>query len=234
MRMRNLALPAALLLAVLAAAAMVLYTTTVKHEAATGGDTRSVVVATKDVRAGTQLDALIADGTLTIQQIPTNYVAPGALSSLEELLGATTSQPLLPGEQVLVDRIAELGASPGGGLGIPEGLSAISIQLPAAQGVAQAVHRGDHVRIFATFHGLGAKGEAKTVALVPDAVVLDAATLGEGQSKADNMMVTFAVSADDAAKLAFAVDNATVWLNLLPPGEKGQEVAPVTGAIAAR
>jgi pilus assembly protein CpaB len=228
MKMRNLALPAALLLAVLAAAAMLLYTTTVKHEAASGGDTLSVVVATQDVRAGTQLDALIDDGTLTVQQIPKSYVAPGAITSLDELSGKTNSQPIVQGEQVLSNRIAELGTTLGGGLGIPEGYTAISIQLPSPQGVGQAVHRGDHVQIFATFHGLGDGSQTKTVALIPDVEVLDAFSLGTEEAKSDNILFTFALKAEDAGKLTFGIDNASVWLSLLPPDAKGQTIPPVT------
>ncbi len=228
MKMRNLALPAALLLAVLAAAAMLLYTTTVKHDAATGGNTIAVVVATQDVRAGTQLDGLIDDGTLTVQEIPKNYVAPGAITSLDDLRGKTSSQPIVRGEQVLSNRIAELGSTLGGGLGIPDGYTAISVQLPTPQGVGQAVHRGDHVQIFATFHGLGNGSETKTVTLIPDVEVLDAVGQGTDQAKSDNILFTFALKPLDAGRLTFGIDNASVWLTLLPPDAKGQTIPPVT------
>ena len=234
MKMRNLALPAALLLAVLAAAAMLLYTSTVKHDSSTDVNTFTVVVFMQYFPAGTQLDALIDNGTPTTQQIPQNYVAPGALTSLDDLRGTTNSQAIVKGEQVIKDRIAELGAVEGGSLGIPDGYTAMTVQLQSAEGVGQAVTRGDHVRVLATFHGLGTATEVKTVALIQDVQVLDAVTLGDGESKSDNVLYTLAVSPQDAGKLAYAIDNATVYFSLLPPGGKVAPMQPVTTANVAK
>lgn len=228
MRNRNLVVPLAIVLALMSAAGVLLYTRNVRSEAEAGGPTAPVVVAAVDVPAGTQFDELIADGDLVTQQIPTDYVVPGAVADVEELRGTTASQPLLEGEQVSADRVAELGSVPGGGLGIPEGFSAISMQLPAAQSVGATLHRGDRVRVFATFHGVGSGGKSRTVALLPDVLVLEAIALGESETRAPNVMLTLAVEPDDAAKLAFAQDTSTIWVNLLAPDERGPAPAPVT------
>ena len=105
MRRQTLVIPIALLLAVMAAAGVVLYTMNVKEEATTGGPTSTVVVASEDVPTGTELDPLIEQGKLVEQEIPKNYIVPGAVGSLEELQGTTVSQPLLEGEQILASRI---------------------------------------------------------------------------------------------------------------------------------
>jgi Flp pilus assembly protein CpaB len=180
------------------------------------------------VPAGTQFDELIDGGDLVTQQIPTDYVVPGAIADVEELRGTTAAQPLLEGEQISADRVAELGTVPGGGLGIPEGFSAISMQLPAAQSVGASLHRGDHIRVFATFHGVGSGGNSTTVALLPNVLVLDAVALGESETRAPNVMLTLAVTPEDAAKFAFAQDTATIWVNLLAPDDKGKAPAPVS------
>ena len=228
MRSRNLVVPLALVLALMSAAGVLLYTRNVRTEAGAGGPTTPVVVAAVDVPAGTQFDELIDDGDLVTQQIPTDYVVPGAIADVEELRGTTAGQPLLEGEQISADRVAELGTVPGGGLGIPEGFSAISMQLPAAQSVAASLHRGDHVRVFATFHGVGSGGISTTVALLPNVLVLDAVALGESESRAPNVMLTLAVTPEDAAKFAFAQDTATIWVNLLAPDDKDKAPAPVS------
>ena len=106
-------IPIALLLAVMAAAGVVLYTMNVKEEATTGGATSTVVVASEDVPAGTELDPLIEEGKLVEQEIPKNYIVPGAVGSLEELQGRTVSQPLVEGEQILANRIEVLGLDAG-------------------------------------------------------------------------------------------------------------------------
>ena len=229
MRRQTLVIPIALLLAVMAAAGVVLYTMNVKEEATTGGPTSTVVVASVDVPTGTELDPLIEQGKLVEQEIPKNYIVPGAVGSLEELQGTTVSQPLLEGEQILASRIAELGSVKGGTIGIPEGFSAFTIELRPEQTVANVLNRGDHVRVFATF--AEKSGARASVALLPDVEVLAVSSEGdpESQQAATNQLVTLAVTADDAAKLAlFGQDTGSLWLNLLPPDAGNDIPAPFT------
>jgi pilus assembly protein CpaB len=228
MRRQTLVIPIALLLAVMAAAGVVLYTMNVKEEATTGGPTSTVVVASQDVPTGTELDPLIEQGKLVEQEIPKNYVVPGAVGSLEELQGTTVSQPLLEGEQILASRISELGSVKGGTIGIPEGFSAYTMELRPEQTVANVLNRGDHVRVFATF--ATKSGARASVALLPDVEVLAVSTDGDPEQKTTtNQLVTFAVTADDAAKLAlFGQDLGSLWLNLLPPGDDGKVPDPFT------
>ena len=224
MRRQTLVIPIALLLAVMAAAGVVLYTMNVKEEATTGGPTSTVVVASEDVPAGTELDPLIEEGKLVEQEIPKNYIVPGAVGSLEELQGTTVSQPLLEGEQILASRIAELGSVKGGTIGIPEGFSAFTIELRPEQTVANVLNRGDRVRVFATF--AEKSGARASVALLPDVKVLAVSSDGDQeQQQATNQLVTLAVTPDDAAKLAlFGQDTGSLWLNLLPPDAPKDQV----------
>ena len=229
MRRQTLVIPIALLLAVMAAAGVVLYTMNVKEEATTGGPTSTVVVASVDVPTGTELDPLIEQGKLVEQEIPKNYIVPGAVGSLEELQGTTVSQPLLEGEQILASRIAELGSVKGGTIGIPQGFSAFTMELRPEQTVANVLNRGDHVRVFATF--AEKSGARASVALLPDVEVLAVSNEGdpESQQAATNQLVTLAVTADDAAKLAlFGQDTGSLWLNLLPPDAGNDIPAPFT------
>lgn len=229
MRRQTLVIPIALLLAVMAAAGVVLYTMNVKEEATTGGATSTVVVASEDVPAGTELDPLIEEGKLVEQEIPKNYIVPGAVGSLEELQGRTVSQPLVEGEQILANRIDELGTVQGGSLGIPDGFTAYTVELRPEQTVANVLNRGDRVRVFATFSEKS--GARASVALLPDVKVLAVSSDGDPeQQAATNQLVTLAVTPDDAAKLAlFGQDTGSLWLNLLPPdAPKDQVPEPFT------
>ena len=218
MRRQTLVIPIALLLAVMAAAGVVLYTMNVKEEATTGGPTSTVVVASEDVPAGTQLDALIEEGKLVEQQIPENYIVPGAVGSLEELQGRTVSQPLLEGEQILANRIAELGSVPGGTLGIPDGFTAYTVELRPEQTVANVLNRGDHVRVFATFARRAARAHRSRCCPTSRCLAVSSARRSGDSRPRANALVTLAVSPDDAAKLAlFGQDTGSLWLNLLPP-----------------
>jgi len=224
MRRQTLVIPIALLLAVMAAAGVVLYTMNVKEEATTGGPTSTVVVASEDVPAGTELDPLIQEGKLVEQEIPKNYIVPGAVGSLEELQGRTVSQPLVEGEQILANRIDELGTVEGGSLGIPDGVTAYTVELRPEQTVANVLNRGDRVRVFATFSEKS--GARASVALLPDVKVLAVSSDGDPeQQAASNQLVTLAVTPDDAAKLAlFGQDTGSLWLNLLPPDAPKDQV----------
>lgn len=229
MRRQTLVIPIALLLAIMAAAGVVLYTMNVKEEATTGGPTSTVVVASEDVPAGTELDPLIEEGKLVEQEIPKNYIVPGAVGSLEELQGRTVSQPLVEGEQILANRIDELGTVQGGSLGIPDGFTAYTVELRPEQTVANVLNRGDRVRVFATF--AEKSGARASVALLPDVKVLAVSSDGDPeQQAATNQLVTLAVTPDDAAKLAlFGQDTGSLWLNLLPPdAPKDQVPEPFT------
>jgi pilus assembly protein CpaB len=229
MRRQTLVIPIALLLAIMAAAGVVLYTMNVKEEATTGGPTSTVVVASEDVPAGTELDPLIEEGKLVEQEIPKNYIVPGAVGSLEELQGRTVSQPLVEGEQILANRIDELGTVQGGSLGIPDGFTAYTVELRPEQTVANVLNRGDRVRVFATFSEKS--GARASVALLPDVKVLAVSSDGDPeQQAATNQLVTLAVTTDDAAKLAlFGQDTGSLWLNLLPPdAPKDQVPEPFT------
>ena len=229
MRRQTLVIPIALLLAIMAAAGVVLYTMNVKEEATTGGPTSTVVVASEDVPAGTELDPLIEEGKLVEQEIPKNYIVPGAVGSLEELQGRTVSQPLVEGEQILANRIDELGTVEGGSLGIPPGFTAYTVELRPEQTVANVLNRGDRVRVFATFSEKS--GARASVALLPDVKVLAVSSDGDPeQQAATNQLVTLAVTPDDAAKLAlFGQDTGSLWLNLLPPdAPKDQVPEPFT------
>ena len=140
-----------------------------------------MVVASEDVPAGTELDPLIEEGKLVEQEIPKNYIVPGAVGSLEELQGRTVSQPLVEGEQILANRIDELGTVEGGSLGIPDGFTAYTVELRPEQTVANVLNRGDRVRVFATFSEKS--GARASVALLPDVKVLAVSSDGDAEQE---------------------------------------------------
>ena len=200
MRRQTLVIPIALLLAVMAAAGVVLYTMNVKEEATTGGPTSTVVVASEDVPAGTELDPLIEEGKLVEQEIPKNYIVPGAVGSLEELQGRTVSQPLLKGEQILANRIDELGTVARRLLGIPDGFSAYTLELRPEQTV------GNQLTAATTFGC--SPPSPRGVAFGPRLLSARHHGAGRHEPRGDrraggltNQLVTLAVTPEDAAKL---------------------------------
>ena len=247
MRSRGLVVAIAIVLAVGAAAAVVLYTQGVKQDAAEGGQLTTVIVATQEIPANQRLDPLIEQGLFTEIDVPANALVGGAVTTLAELQGATTTTPILANEQISTSRLSTSGR-PLNLIGVSEGHVGLSVELDAPQGGVGNIQPGDNVQIFATYQGVtlipgnlrqyltqptdaqaGAKKDVPdfTVTLVPTVRVLkiqnppvDSET---GRSDTARIQVTLDLLPQDAQNLVFAQENARIWLGLLPPDEEGTQ-----------
>jgi Flp pilus assembly protein CpaB len=151
MRSRGLVVAIAVVLAIVAAAAVILYTNGVKNDAVTGGALSVVVVSKQDIAANTNLNPLLEQGAFTELRVPTDAVVDGAVTSMSELRGQTTTAPILANEQIASPRLSGGEAPQGGALGITPGNVGLPMVLeggPAGYGVIQ---RGDTVAVYATF-----------------------------------------------------------------------------------
>jgi Flp pilus assembly protein CpaB len=151
MRSRGLVVAIAVVLAIAAAGAVILYTKGVKQDAVSGGALSLVLVSTQDIPANTNLNPLIDQGAFTQLQVPTDAVVDGAVTSLDELTGQTTTSPVLANEQISSARLSSGEAAPGGNLGISAGHIGVAAEVDLERGVAGAITSGDHVAIYATF-----------------------------------------------------------------------------------
>lgn len=240
MKGRGLVGGLALLLALLATGLVFLYVNNVRDEAENGEGTVTVVVSKEDVPAGTQLDDLVSAGAFDTEAIPEGAVVRGAVTALSQLEGQTTSQAILAGEQISTARLQGSGDQPSGGsLGIPKGYLALTLPLDSPRIAGGSLQRGDHVTVFATFDNAGdassagSSASAVTVTLVADVEMLKVVNaIAEGvtgeTAGAKANAVTMALKAKDAQKVVFAQERGTVWLGLLPPGEKGEQNKPTT------
>ena len=231
MRTRGLALVIALLVAAGATAAVFLYVQHVKKSATQPGSTVTVIVSKKDLTAGTKLDSLLASGQFTTLQVPSDAVVPGAVTDLSQLRGRTVNSFILQGEQISTARLAGSTYNTGGALGLPKGYEGVSIQLQAQAVPGQLLQPGDHITVFATFTGVSGGGSGDvTVNLVPDAQVLRVTGQnGAANNGASNdILVTVALTPRDSMRMVFAQERGSVWLALLPPGQKGRPLPPVS------
>jgi len=247
MRSRGLVVALALLLAVAAAAAVVLYTNGVKQQAQTGGNLKTVIVASDDIPAGTQLNDLIANGGFKELNVPVDAVVQGAVTSVSQLRGQTTTAPIVANEQVTTSSLSSGQQVQGGMLGISPGHVAVTIQMDTPQGLNGNIQRGDNVTVYATFQGASIiKGTIQqitgggttvtsdrqdlpdfTVTLIPTVKVLDVVnpTVDDtGKVVGDTVTVTLDLTKRDAENLVFAEEGAKLYLGLLPPGEQGARV----------
>lgn len=251
MRSRGLVVALAVLLAVAAAAAVVLYTNGVKKAAETGGNLTTVIVATQDIPANTSLDALIESGGFKELNVPADAVVDGAVKSLSELRGQTTTAPIVANEQLAASNLSSGEQVQGGMLGISKGHVAVTIKVNGPQGVNGAVQRGDNITVFATFtgasilkggtladivHGTASSTDRQelpdfTATLIPTVRVLQVVNPGldaNGNSTGDAVTLTLDLLPKDAQNLTLAGQTGTLYIGLLPPGEQGEQIPAST------
>jgi pilus assembly protein CpaB len=216
------------LAAAAAAAGVFLFMNGVREQADAGRVTVDVIVATRDVPAGQELDPLIENGMFRSKAVDKEDLVPGVITDVYQLSGQRTAYPILAEEQIAAARLAGPLQAGGGILGIPDGLQAASIMLESQRVVAGAVQQGDHVEVFGTFSAQGA-GAQTTRVVIDDALVLAVTRADEAGVGADGSgTLTLAVTPEQASLLIFAQEQGHVWLTLLPPNQAGVDVPPVS------
>ena len=258
MKSRGLVVVVALLLATAATAGVFLYTQGVKKDARGSGAVTTVLVATVNIPANTDLNVVVEQQKLKAVDVPTEILPEGVVTDVAQLEGRRNIMPILANEPIPLARIQAGQVST---IGIPKDHEAITIPLETPRGGGASLVAGDHVSIFATFRGVDPKQvkikglkitstgvsaasatvsrEADlTVQLVADAEVLQvhrpletSGVSGDVQQSSDPVgivAVSLALLPDEAQKLVFTMEQGTVWLGLLPPGANESNLKPIS------
>lgn len=243
MKSRLLAAIAALVLAAVGAILVVSYAQGADSRAVQDLEPKDVLVVNKAVPAGTSVAALKA--FVTSQELPGKAVSKSALQNLDGLAGKVTAVELLPGEQLVAERlIAPEELQTSGSVQIPAGLQEVSFQLEPQRVVGGRLAPGDHVGIFISFKsgGLEAKPEKETTQLTIHKVLVTAVqrapvATAPAQPSADgatappedtslptgSLLLTVAVNDVDAGKIVYAsefTNTASLWLSKEPLNAK--------------
>ncbi len=174
----------------------------------------TLVVAARAISAGERVSA--ADG----KSIPSSHqpgadVPLNAFRSTAQLEGLTAIRDIKPNEPLSG---AQLASTETGGLGIPLGRRAISIQVADSSGVLALLHAGHRVDVLA-IHGEGSQAQAKTV--LRDLEVLRVNKQSEpSPGKAALPVVTLLATPAEADQLALADAVTRVRLLLRNPFDK--------------
>lgn len=137
-----------------------------------GKETSTVVVVKKSVGRGLPIPAEHVE----LRKIPTEFVGPTMVKSLDAVVGKIATSSLFEGEFVLNEKVAKAG-SRGGGIAtlIPAGLRAYSIQASnSANRVSGLLQAGDHVDVLLTRGAQSGAGDAsaKSESLIQNVEVL--------------------------------------------------------------
>jgi Flp pilus assembly protein CpaB len=231
MRTRGLVIAVAALLAILATAAVFMYVRSIKNEKGAGSNTVSVIVAKDDIPVGAKLDDVVQSGGVRARDFPRDGVVRGAVTDVGQLRGRITNAPILAGEQISTARLEGSSTQPqGGALGIPEGQEAVTFSLDTASAGGGVVQRGDHVTIYASFeasrNSQASNGDL-VVTVVPDVQVLKVVQgVVSASSTESRVLLTLALRPSDASRVIFAQQKGVVWLALLPPNQRGENLPP--------
>jgi pilus assembly protein CpaB len=240
LKSRLLAGIAAVVLAVVGAMLVVSYAQGADQRAVSNLEPVDVLVVKTAIPAGTPVESMSA--SLVTESLPGTAVATSALKSLEKSTGKVAAVSLVPGEQLVAERLvapAELKIQ--GAVKIPAGLQEVSFQLQPDRVIGGRLVAGDHVGVFISLEkgALEDKLDAETTKLTVRKALVTAvqrapepaataqpaptATSGNNGPQAEDttlptgsLMLTVAVNDVEAAKIVFAAEFGKMWLSKEP------------------
>jgi pilus assembly protein CpaB len=162
----------------------------------------------------------LTPGQFTRVSMPSRWLPHTAVTDLGALNGKIAAAPLAKGSLLQSDMIS---AQPE----LQPGQEEIAIMVDAETGVAGTVYPGDQVNIFATFAAGGQGQQPESRIIVSNARVIEIGKITEASQTSDQsddrtvgqqVPITFALSAEDAQRVAYAESFATrVRLALVAP-----------------
>lgn len=241
MRIRLIAVVAALLLAITGTVLIANYVTGADQRALADAAPVDVYVVDQLIPVATPAELL--GEFLRVQALPSAAVAEGAVTDLAAVAGLITTVQLLPGEQLLTSRLANPAdlATPGK-IRVPEGLQEVTISLGPDAMVGGQIVAGDTVGVFVTktnaelqptTHLTFNRVLVTTVQGAPEVAVTETGAADDSAipgTPAGSLLVTFALTAADAERIIYAAQHTSIWLSLQTEDDTDSGTKIVTDA----
>jgi pilus assembly protein CpaB len=248
-RRRVLTITVAILLAAFGTVLVLAYVHQANMRAVQGVKAVSVLVAGSEIPSGTSAGQALRQGSLVHQTEPAASVPADALRSITPDLAGLVTNGNVPSGAVLTRSMLVSAAEVTGGVAIPKGLLAITVQLCVQEDVAGYVTPGSRVAVFDTYTK-GSVGQpdrtcnvdraaflpsvVNTTLVLPRVEVLSvgpAPALGQGTSSGGfgsassasaqgAVLVTLAVTQAEAEKLISLEEAELPYLALLTPSSQ--------------
>jgi Flp pilus assembly protein CpaB len=234
-RLRNLALP--LGLAALAAVLIGIYVVSYRNSVTHGAGLVKVLVATRDIPAGTDGSTIAGGGYLVSQTIPRRAVVPGSLTSAAPLTSKITDATIYKGQQVTLRQFVP--AAQGGIFAEFAGNERlVSIPGDPNQLLAGTLSDGDRVDVVATvkYHvktGSSDLARASTRVVLRNLMVLKAPDAPSKSSSvgAPETLTAELVMTDMQAQTMGWVMKGGTWFLVLRPTNKPRNSTPSVETI---
>jgi pilus assembly protein CpaB len=245
----------AALLAILAASAVALYVSRAKTEAQKNNADVTVVVAARDIPAGTAASDLTKKGYVKIAKIALSALAPTAVRDVSSLSGRVAIQTVFANSQLLNEQFQPKPNNPVSNQ-VKGTYRAVQVPLDQSRGLISTLKSGDHVDVLGSFQvqRLDDKGNTVgtqipiTVTVIHDVTVLKAPNTGDGSgvgasnntggSNTGNasgaaVFAMLRVSDADAQRLIYSLEWGKIWLTLRgdhPADSPGFDTKPLDTA----
>lgn len=182
----------------------------------------SVIVANVDIPPKTKITAEMVSEV----KVPAEYIQPGAVTSLDKVVGSLVREQIVSGEQVSERRLIREGKAVGFTGMIPRDKRAVTVAVNEVTGVAGFVKAGDYIDVLVTFDASIA-GDNVSHVLMQNILVLasnrdtevgttDTTAKDNTKEVSKGGTVTMAVSPDEAAKITLAEEKGKIRLALRP------------------
>jgi pilus assembly protein CpaB len=194
-------------------------------------DAVTVAIATKRIPIGTTGARVRDDNMIRLERMPKASVPSDALSGISpELDRMVVTSNIAVGQVLLAAHFGDQ-SKVTSGLPLPDGKMAVSVQTGIPAQVAGFVQPGSQVVVFITYDPVDSKGRRvgaeRTRVLLPRVEVVAVGSYQAAQNRGVSgaatganaqqatVMVTFAVSQDEAERLIGGLNYGTIYLGLL-------------------
>ncbi len=210
----------------------------------------AVLVAKQDIPSGSVIESGMFDTAI----VPTQFVQPQAVTSLERIVGMITVAPISKNEQISLSKLTNKRRASGGDLAgaTPSGKRAISIVVDNIASLSGMVKPGDYVDVLATIQVPQKAADGQVIgqmAVIPlfqNVLVLAVGqnTGGVPRSETEsryaeapaasgggggNTLITLALGPQEANLIAFVQEQGKVRLTMRSPADaKIEPVVPVS------
>lgn len=204
----------------------------------------AVLVSKQYIPQGSAIESDMLDTAI----VPTKFVQPQAVSSLDRIAGMVTVAPISEGEQISLSKLTNERKASGGDLAgtTPSGKRAISIMVDSIASLSGMVKPGDYVDVLATIQipVQGADGKlTRQMVVVPlfqNILVLAVGQNTGGVSSSGSryaeapaasgggLLITLALGPQEANLIAFVQEQGKIRLTMRSPADA--KVEPVVPA----
>jgi len=215
-RLRNLALP--LGLAALAAILVGIYITSFRNSVTHGAGLVKVLVAARDIPAGTEGSTVAGGSYLKTQTMPRRAVVPGSVTTAAPLTSLVTGGAIYKGEQITLRQFKPIAQ---GGIFAKFSGNERVVAVPGEprQVLAGTVSTGDHVDVVANVkYRVGSLDRATTKVVLRNLLVLKSPDESNAGSvgTADSASITLAMTDKQSQTLLWAMKNGAWFMALRP------------------